>query len=206
MIGPPAPGATRLVLVRHCEADLAPGVLCGRLDPPLSATGRSRAARLADALAEVSVAAVYASPARRAVATAEPLAARRGLPVSVDEGLREVDFGALEGLTWSEAEARHPDVCAAWTARPHEVTFPGGEAYRDVARRAERAATALVERHRGATVVAVAHAGVIRAVLAAALGAPPEAAFRLDQRHGAVNVLDRFDDGGVVVRLVNGAA
>jgi probable phosphoglycerate mutase len=117
--------------------------------------------------------------------------------------LLEVDFGALEGLTWAEAEAAYPEVCATWLARPHEVVFPGGEGQRDVALRAAQAVEAIWARHRAETVLAVAHAGVNRAALARAIGAPPEAALRLDQRYGGVNVIDRFDDGATVVRLMN---
>lgn len=206
MNGAELAGATRLVLVRHCEAELAPGVLCGRLDPALSAAGRARAERLAESLRTTPFAAVYGSGARRAVATAEVLAAPHALAVTIDEALREVDFGALEGLTFAQATARHPEVCATWLARPHEVAFPGGEGYREVVRRATGAVEAMLARHRGATVLAVAHGGVNRAVLAWALGAPPEVAFRFDQGHGAVNVLDRYEDGRFVLRLVNGGS
>ncbi|MFL5274089.1 MAG: histidine phosphatase family protein [Anaeromyxobacteraceae bacterium] len=198
-----APGATRLVLVRHCEAEIAVGVLCGRLDPPLSPAGRGRAEVLSQALRALPLCAVYASPALRAVATAEAIAARHGLAVDREVGLLEVDFGALEGLTWAEAEARYPDVCATWLARPHEVVFPGGEGQGDVAQRAGQAVDAILARHRAATVLAVAHAGVNRAVLARAIGAPPGAALRLDQRYGAINVIDCFDDAGSIVRLMN---
>jgi alpha-ribazole phosphatase/probable phosphoglycerate mutase len=206
VIGDLPPGATRLVLVRHCEADVAPGVLCGRLDPPLTPAGRARAERLAAWLSSVRFAAAYASPARRALATAEAIAAPRGLGVTCDEALWEVAFGALEGLTWAEAAARHPSLCATWLASPHEVVFPGGEGYRDVVGRASGAVEAILARHQGSAVLVVAHGGVNRAVLAWALGVPPERAFHLDQRLGAVNVLDRLSDGPFVLRLLNGAS
>lgn len=198
-----APGATRLVLVRHCEAEIAAGVLCGRLDPPLSSAGRARAEVLAEALRALRLCAVYASSALRAVATAEAIAARHGLGVHREHALLEVDFGALEGLTWAEAEAAYPEACATWLARPHEVVFPGGEGQRHVAQRAAQAVEAILARHRAETILTVAHAGVNRAVLAWAIGAPPEAALRLDQRYGAINVVDRFDDGATVVRMMN---
>jgi alpha-ribazole phosphatase len=206
VIGTRPGGATRIVLVRHCDADVAPGVLCGRLDPPLSRAGAARAERLAAALREMAVAAVYSSPARRAIETATPLAAVHGVEVSVDAAIREVDFGLLEGLSWDEAAAAHPAVCETWLACPEEVRFPGGEGYRDVAARAVSAIDAIAARHVGSSVVIVAHAGVNRAIVAAALGAPPASAFRLDQRCGAVNVLDRHDDGRWVLRLLNADA
>jgi alpha-ribazole phosphatase len=197
-------GATRVILVRHGEAAIEPGTICGRLDPPLSAAGRSRIGRVARWLAEAEIAAVYASPARRATQTARLLAAGRALRVERVLALREVDFGAFEGLTWEEARALDPETCAAWLARPHDVTFPGGEAFDSVSVRALAAMSSLRASRRGETLLVVAHAGVNRAILADALGMTPANAFRIDQAPGAVNLIDWFE-GGAVVRLVNGA-
>ncbi|MGC4000291.1 MAG: histidine phosphatase family protein [Anaeromyxobacter sp.] len=205
MIGAPPEGAARLVLLRHCQAEVPPGVLCGRLDPPLSIAGGAHAARLAAALAGLRGATVHASPARRAQETAAPIARALGIEVEVQPALREVDFGSLEGLTWQQAAAAHPEVCRTWLARPEEVRFPGGEGYGEVQDRATAAVEAIARGREGATAVVVAHAGVNRAVLAWALGAPPATAFRLEQRHGAINVLERFGDGTWVLRLANGA-
>jgi broad specificity phosphatase PhoE len=204
VIGERPHGATRVVLVRHGEAAIAPGLICGRLDPPLSRQGRAHIGRVARWLAGLEVAAVYASPARRALQSARLLAAGRRVRVETVGTLREVDFGAFEGLTWEEATARDPATCAAWLARPHEVTFPGGEGFGDVWARAAAALRVLRERRAGQTSLVVAHAGVNRAILADALGMPPAAAFRIDQAPGAVNVLDWVDEAATV-RLVNAA-
>ena len=197
-------GATRVILVRHGEAAIEPGTICGRLDPPLSAAGRSRIGRVARWLAEAEIAAVYTSPARRATQTARLLAAGRALRVERVLALREVDFGAFEGLTWEEARALDPETCAAWLARPHDVTFPGGEAFESVSVRALAALSSLRASRRGESLLVVAHAGVNRAILADALGTTAANAFRIDQAPGAVNLVDWFE-GGAVVRLVNGA-
>jgi broad specificity phosphatase PhoE len=105
-------------------------------------------------------------------------------------GLREVHFGALEGLTWAEAEARHAAVCAEWLSRPHQVVFPGGEGLEAVRRRAGEALAAVRARSAGRTAWVIAHAGVNRALVADALGLRPEEGFGIAQPHGAVNVLD----------------
>lgn len=202
-LAPLAPGATRLLLVRHGEAELPPGVLCGSLDPPLSAAGRARIERLRGRLAGAPLAAAYASPARRAAESAALLAAPHGLAVGLVPALREVDFGALEGLTFEEASARHPETCAAWLARPHEVVFPGGEGFAAVRARAVRAIARLLRRHAGSTILVVAHGGVNRALLADALGLAGADAFRLDQPHGALNVVD-WERGLPTVRLAGG--
>lgn len=192
---------TRLVLCRHAETD-ARGRVCGSLDAELSETGRGQAALLARTLEREPVAAVYASPLRRALETAWPVAAAHGLePVAVD-GLREVDFGELEGLTFAEAEAAAPEVYAAWMRDPATVVFPSGGSFADVAARAAAAIDGIRAGNGGETVVVVAHGGPLRAILAACLGLPGGAAFRLDQRPCAVNVVDWHGDEPLV-RVLN---
>src|SRR6478736_4545444 len=90
---------------------------------------RAQAEAAAALVADLPMQAIYASPRRRAIETAEVLAKPRGLGVIVDDRLREIDFGAFEGLTWDEARARHPEVYEAWMTRPTTVTFPGGESW-----------------------------------------------------------------------------
>lgn len=203
MIGERPAGATRVVLVRHGDAAIAAGRICGRLDPPLCAAGRARIARVARWLGGIEITSAHASPALRATQTARLLCAGRGLAVATVAGLREVDFGAFEGLTWEEASARDPGTCEAWLARPHEVAFPGGEGLGAVRARALAALAALVATRRGETLLVVAHAGPNRAILADALGMDPSATFGIPQAPGAVNVLD-WVDRAVSVRLVDG--
>lgn len=195
-------GAARLVLVRHAEPDESVrGRVYGRLDVDLSAAGRVDAERIAALLRAQRVAAVYTSPLRRAVATAEPLARALALrPVTVD-ALREIDFGELEGLRLEEVEKLHPEH-VGWTAASADTRFPGGESVSALRARAAGAARGLAQRHQGQTIVVCSHAVVIRAVLADALVMPPEAMFRLDQSYGGISVVDWFD-AVPLVRVVN---
>ncbi|MGH2995110.1 MAG: histidine phosphatase family protein [Gaiellaceae bacterium] len=191
------------MLVRHAEPDPAVRGRCyGALDVSLSPEGRRRARVLAEALEGHSLAAVYASPRRRALETARPIAAAHGLTTVVDEDLRELDFGELEGRTYEEIAVAHPALYAAWMHQPTEVRFPGGESYQDLRRRVSRALAQLRARHTGDAVAVVAHGGVNRVVLAEALALPPEAVFRLGQDPGAVSVVDWMADLPLV-RLVN---
>jgi broad specificity phosphatase PhoE len=186
--------ATILHLVRHGETTLAgSGVIAGRLDVPLSARGEAQARAAAALLANQPLAAVVASPLARARATAAPIAAAHGLAVELDPDLRELDFGAAEGLTFEELELRAPETAAAWVARPHEVVFPGGEGLRDVAARALRAVRAVLRRHGGREVAIISHAGPIRALLGLARGLEPTAALALDCPNGSVISLELPD-------------
>jgi alpha-ribazole phosphatase/probable phosphoglycerate mutase len=200
----PAQGeATRLLLVRHAATDPSFAGRCyGRLDVGLSPEGTRQADALAAALADVPLAAVYSSPLARAVATAAPLATARGLETVLDERLRELDFGELEGLSYEDVSATRPELFRAWMESPTSVRFPGGEGFADLRARVLAAAAEIRQRHEGEAVAVVAHGGVIRVVLADALGLEDGAVFRLGQSHGGVSVVD-WVAGAPVVPLVN---
>jgi alpha-ribazole phosphatase len=190
---------TRLILVRHAEpADDARGRCYGRFDVGLSDAGREHARRLPASLGHLDYGAVYTSPRVRARETAEPLAEARGLHAVVDDDLRELDFGELEGRRYEEIEASDPELFRAWMETPTRVRFPGGESYADLRMRALRA----FERIRDESALVVTHGGVIRAALADWLGMPDEAIFRLDQSYCGTTIVDWLD-GVPIVRLLN---
>ena len=174
---------TRLLLLRHAE--------------PANST---QAGELAAALAGLPLAAVYTSPLARAADTARAIAGRHGLtPIEVGE-LREIDFGEVEGLAFDDFPAELQD---GLLRVPMTVRFPGGETYGELKERVCRAIDRIVGSNPESTVATVTHAGSIRAALAAWLKIADEAVFRIDQRYGAVNVVD-WIDGVPLVRLVNG--
>ncbi len=204
MLELPARGdATRLLLIRHCETDPALQGRCyGRLDVGLSAEGRRQAGALGMALRDVPLAAVYSSPLVRAFATATAIASPHGLePLALDT-LQELDFGELEGLSYDEIRAERPELYGEWMEAPTSVRFPGGESFADLRGRVLRSVSAIRERHAGAVVAVVAHGGVVRVVLADALGLEDGAVFRLDQANGGLSVVD-WRRGAAVVRVVN---
>lgn len=195
-------GVTRLVLVRHGEpAAESHGRCYGRLDVGLSERGRAQAEAAAERLEAVRLDAVYTSPRLRAVETAAAIARGRGVGPVVREALREIDFGALEGLTYDEAAARHPEIYQAWMTRPTEVTFPGGESWPMLRDRALAEVASLRARHAGAAIAIVAHGGVTRAVLADALRMADRDIFRLDQAYAGVSVVDFVEDTAIVRAL-----
>ena len=189
--------STRLLLIRHAEPqDDAHGRVYGSLDVGLSPRGHEQARRLAAALEPVS--AIYSSPRRRALETAATLPA----PAVVDERLREIDFGTLEGRSYEEIRQEQPELFRRWMETPTEVDFPGGESYADVRARAVAALDAIRGRHETAAIVA--HGGVVRAMLAHCLAMPAEAIFRIDVPYCSVSVVDWLD-GTPLVRSVNGS-
>jgi alpha-ribazole phosphatase len=195
--------ATRLVLVRHAETEeSARGRCYGRLDVALSPHGRAQAEALADALTGQPLAAVYTSPLARALDTARPLAAVHDLVPRELDALAELDFGEVEGMIYEEIEARRPELFRAWMEDPAGVRFPGGESLGDLRARVLPALSTIRVGHEGDAVAVVAHGGVVRVVLAEALGLDDRAFFRLDQSEGGVSVVDWLD-GVPLVRAAN---
>ena len=156
---------TRLALIRHgATAWTEAGRIQGRADIALSAAGCQALAqrRLPTELAGARVA---ASPLKRAVATAELLGAAT---VTIEPRLVEMDWGAWEGTTLAELRARGGAALAANEALGLDFRPDGGESPRQVQTRV--APWLEAEAARGGTLVAVTHKGVIRAILARAVG------------------------------------
>lgn len=150
--------ATRVLLVRHGQSEWnAIGRWQGHADPPLSPLGLEQARAAAGAIGPVD--AIVSSDLARARQTANLLAEGLGIGVvHVDARLRETDAGEWTGLTRGEIERDWPGFLEAGR-RP-----PGFEPWERVAERARSALLDVARRHPGATVLAVAHGGVIRAL------------------------------------------
>ncbi len=156
---------TEILLARHGETDWnRESRFQGHADPPLNDRGREQAAELADALAEVDLAAVYSSPLRRAFETAEVVAARHGLPALPVEALREVDVGSWQGLTRDDVERRFSEQFQRWLA--YGQGWEDGETYEAMGERVLSVLEELAARHDGRRILAVTHGGPIRAALA----------------------------------------
>jgi len=196
-------GATRLLLVRHGEPEhSARGRCYGKLDVGLSDDGREQIARAGAAFSDEPIAAVYSSPRRRSVESAEIFARSHTLALAIVDHLAEIDFGRFEGLTYDEAEAAFPEIYRVWMERPTEVSFPEGESFSSMRLRVGRSLASIRSTHRGECVAVVSHGGTNRVALADALELPSANIFRLDQSFACVNIVDYFDDTPLV-RVVN---
>ncbi|UFQ15331.1 MULTISPECIES: bifunctional RNase H/acid phosphatase [Streptomyces] len=194
------------VLLRHGETPLTPEKRfsgSGGTDPSLSAVGREQAERAAAAFAaRGTIQAIVSSPLKRCQETARTVAARLGLDVHLEEGLRETDFGAWEGLTFGEVRERHPEELNAWLASP-KAAPPGGESFAAVSRRVAAARDRLSSAYAGRTVLLVTHVTPIKTLVRLALGAPPESLFRMELAAASVSAVAYYADGNASVRLLN---
>ncbi len=192
----------RLLLIRHGEtAWNAAARFQGQSDVPLNARGRRQAAGVAAALADVPIDALYASDLQRAWATAQAIAAGAGLAIALAPRLREMSFGAWEGLTYGEIERRDPSALAAWQADPSQVAPPEGETLTQVTSRVRAAYGEMIDRHPGQTVAVVAHGGPLRVLLCLALGLAPRAYWQLMMAPGSITELRIYEQGAILARL-----
>ncbi|WP_330176074.1 bifunctional RNase H/acid phosphatase [Streptomyces sp. NBC_01498] len=198
------------VLLRHGETALTPEKRfsgSGGSDPALSAAGRRQADAVATALAaRGTIEAIVSSPLRRCRETAGAVASRLGLEVGVEDGLRETDFGAWEGLTFTETKERYGDDLSAWLASPDVAPTGGGESFTAVGARVAAARDTLLERYAGRTVLVVTHVTPVKTLVRLALGAPPESLFRMELSAASLSAVAYYADGNASVRLLNDTA
>ncbi len=203
-VSPPAPDATRLVLIRHGEAVCNVSGVCGGRTgcQGLTDRGRRQVGALRDRLLArrelAGAGALYASVLPRAVETAELLAPALGPvetggrlgpppPLVTDCGLCELHPGEADGLSWTEFSRRFAPI--DWDEDPGQPIAPGGESWTGFVHRVAGALDEVVTRHPGQLVVVACHAGVIEASLLAKVpvaGGRAGARLRLRTRHASM--------------------
>lgn len=192
--------ATRVVLIRHGETAWNRATrIQGHTDVPLSPLGLAQAERLAQALADEPLAAIYASDLSRARQTAEALARLQGLPVQLDAGLRERAFGRFEGLSWEEIAQAHPEDAARWRRREPDFPVGGGESLVAFSARCLDAARRAAAAHPGACIALVAHGGVLDCLYRAATRVSLEAPRSWQLGNATINRLLATADGFTLV-------
>jgi len=200
----PAQGEpTVTALLRHGQTPMSVQKrYAGRTDAPLTEVGVQQAAAAAKRLASAGLGVIVTSPLLRAVQTAQAVAAVTGAAVVTDDGFRETDFGAWEGLTFAEVRERWPAEISAWLADP-EVAPPGGESFTDVSARVTAALDRVLAARAGQTVLIVSHVTPIKMLVTAALLAPPAAMYRMHLDVAALSEIDWYADGPAVLRSFN---
>jgi broad specificity phosphatase PhoE len=164
---------TNIFLVRHgATVWHAENRYAGSSDVLLAASGYAQAKRLAAWASTAGLGAIWCSPLSRARETAAPAAHAAGLELCVDERLREIDFGQIEGKTMAEAEQFFPDEIRQFKADPASHPMPGGEDPHQVARRAVSALRDIAFAHPRGRVLAVAHNTLIRLALCSLFSIP----------------------------------
>lgn len=184
----------RLHFVRDGSAVGAEGRCIGHTDLQLSANGRMECRALAHGMPDVPLR-LISSDLRRAQATALLLSSE---PITTEPRLREMDFGAWDGKSWSELDLEQPVDPDDWSDHWPSIRTPGGESFEDVIARVTAWLDSL-PRDSGEFLV-VAHAGSIRAAAVALLGISASRAFSMALDHATVSTFELSTRGATLIR------
>lgn len=181
---------TQIILARHGETEWnVSEIFRGRADIELSENGKRQAVLLAEYLSDAKIDAVYSSPLRRALTTAEEITGYHNLKVRIGSSLIDFDYGRWQGLSLKQVRDRFPALYATWISHPDRVTMPGGESLDDVRERAAIMVDEVIARHNG-TVVLVAHRVVNKVLICALLGLDNSRFWQIRQDTGGITTFN----------------
>ncbi len=191
---------TELILARHGETVWnVEKVFRGRADVNLDEVGIKQAHLLGKYLSSWELEAIYSSPIKRALDTANIVARYRKVAVCTAEGLIDFDFGEWQSLPEQEVKRRYPDLLNEWHNDPHKVRMPGGESLEDVRRRAVGIVNDVLSRRQG-NVLLVSHRIVIKVLICYLLGLDNSHFWNISQDVGGITIFDYADGRFVLTR------
>ncbi len=192
---------TAILLIRHGETLWnRSGRVQGWQDSPLSDVGRAQAQALAERLAGDPVERLIASDLGRARETAAPIADRLGIAVELDPGLRERNYGILEGRTYGEIEREHPEAYTFIARRDPAYVIPGGESGEGFGIRALGALERIGAAHAGHRIAVVTHGGVLSVLYRHATRLAQRVRREYSLANASVNHV-RFESGRWVIEV-----
>jgi probable phosphomutase (TIGR03848 family) len=195
---------TTFLLIRHAAHLLGPDTIAGRTpDVHLSPLGRDQAAALGARLGPLPIRAIYCSPIDRARETAEPLAAKLGLPVQISEAITEIDFGEWSGAHLDQL--RPLQLWRRWNEYRSGTRIPGGELMIQTQARIVAEMERLRARHPDECIALVSHGDVIKAAVAHCLGVHLDLFRRIEISLASMSVI-KVGDLGPWVLCVNNTA
>jgi len=177
---------TRICVVRHGETDWnIAGILQGWLDVPINERGRVQARQLADAFAGSAFSCVYTSPLARSLETAEIIADLLGLPPPVcHDGLKERNFGAIQGIPKAELAESNPSLLEHILKRNPDTHFEQGESMEECATRVLAAIMDIARQRPGARVLVITHGWAMDTITREVGGLPRSAMLHRKPKNG----------------------
>ncbi|MFH1882917.1 MAG: histidine phosphatase family protein [Planctomycetota bacterium] len=192
----------RLILIRHGETNFSSqNRYCGFSNPPLNNKGIRQSEKLAVRLKDTKIDKVYSSDLIRAYQTAKIIFGDN--PIEKTPDLREMNFGLFEGLKYEQLVGKYPELYRDWVDNPEKIKTPNGEGLRDLSKRVEEKLSIIVSQHKDKTLAVVAHGGPIRVVLCKALNFDLKIFWQIEQRLGALNIIDYSEESPPIVVKMN---
>ena len=190
----------KLILARHGETVWnVEKIYRGRADVNLDEVGIKQAELLDKYLSNWELEAIYSSPLRRAIDTANIIARYQKIGVHIVEGLIDFDYGEWQSLPEQEAEGLYPTLHNEWHNNPHKVKMPGGESLEDVRRRAIEVINDVLSKYQG-SVVLVSHRVVNKVLICSLLGLDNSYFWNIKQDVGGITVFNYVDGRFVLTR------
>ncbi len=197
----------RLVLVRHGETEWnRQRRVQGLSNLALNETGKKQAEALARALSKEKVDAIYSSPLRRAQETARAISRFHRVDVEILDGLKELDVGEVDGMTYEDMKVHHGEFFARWMTDFTSVRLPGGGFIPELRDQCCTAIRDIVKNERqrdrdDRTVVVVTHFFPIMCIICDCMGLDLSHCRRLRVDLASISVLDFEADRTVLVSL-----
>lgn len=190
-----------VIFVRHGETDWnRDKIFRGRADVPLGERGKKQAERVAEALKEYRLDAIYSSPLSRSMQTAEAIARRQSCGVTALDELNDIDYGDWQGKPLKEVLAEYPDLCALWESAPNKARIPRGESLRGVQDRSLPKILEVAAVHAGPIAV-VSHRVVLKVAVLGLLGLGVERFWSLKLETCGITIFDIAQERKVLTRL-----
>lgn len=191
-----------LILARHGETMWnVEKVFRGRADVNLDEVGIKQAELLGKYLSNWELEAIYSSPVKRALDTANIVARYQKVAVRIAEGLTDFDFGEWQSLPEQEVKRLYPAILSEWHNNPDKAKMPGGESLADVRGRAVEVVNDVLSRHQG-NVLLVSHRVVIKVLICYLLGLDNSHFRNINQDVGGITTFD-YADGRFVLTKHN---
>jgi len=191
---------SKLILARHGETVWnIEKIYRGRADINLNEMGIRQAELLGKYLSNWELEAIYSSPLRRALDTANIIARYQKISVHIAEGIIDLDYGEWQSLPEQEAKRRYPTLHNEWHNNPHKVKMPGGESLEDVRKRAIKVVSDVLARYQG-SVVLVSHRVVNKVLICSLLGLDNSYFWNIKQDVGGITIFDYVDERFVLTK------
>jgi len=190
----------KLILARHGETVWnVEKIYRGRTDVNLDEVGIKQAELLGKYLSNWKLEAIYSSPVKRALDTANIVARYQKIGVHVAEGLIDFDYGEWQSLPEQEVKRLYPALLNEWHNNPHKVRMPGGESLEDVRRRAIEVVNDILSKYEG-SVVLVSHRVVNKVLICSLLGLDNSHFWNINQDVGGITIFNYVDGRFVLTR------
>lgn len=194
---------TRLYLVRHGETSgNANETFRGILNLALTEKGKEQAGYLAVAFSKKNPDAVYSSPLKRALDTADPVSEPHILPVSIESRFTDMDFGEWQGKGVSEVKALYPEIYNEWIENPYRVKIPGAGNLAVHAKEAFSALNEIARIHENGEIIIISHRLTLKTLISSALGTGEYGFWKIRIDCASISLLE-FDGKHFILSLLN---